>query len=715
MRRRRKAKKPGSDLRRLALAGRWEEVRTLLEARLARNPHDAEARSELERLRQGIPLRATESELVRRRREEQEMQEELAAELELYRRTPTMLEDWETELLSRRRKRLSSIRRTLGKRLPDDLSQQAATYHAALSSRLSEHHGRRRLWLGLGIGLPLLVATLGGAAMGLRHQAERAAEGVGLALQAEDIPRLNQALNNADSGINRLVNPELTALIERAERWLARVERQAAELEQELAQLETSAGRISTLPLTRRAELERRLNALPAPMEELRLRWHRLCEREARSLTRQRQEVEARFRAPLPPMPELSGSPSEDDARLLEQQKQLQAQAREWEAARELFKLTPALGEPLQARLHELTQLRQDIAELRRRVSLLPSARSYAQYRQRLEGFSPKAYAPALRMQAICEQLPDEDKLREQMQDHGRQLPPGMLAAAREALLHGGPSFTPAFPANARQLQLMEDLFSYTGLLKPHYELSAPTLGSFIVEERPQAVEGSVSFTPSPLTPGYSLDVPRRITWHNAQGVFVRRIDPTPLVQRTGITREDFFRSANVPSLLESLLRMEHEECPALARAFVIRRLFAVMAAHDWPTMLGIAYAPTLRADARDFAGLVRELPLPLEAGCWFDTSPEAARAEAQCAHWLHERRHRHYAQEIARNFAALVQVHPRYVGFINEEGQPQLFRELSKGTLLWYMGSEGLCTAPLGEEPEAPVACSPVFIIAKD
>ncbi len=715
-RRRKKPSPPDHTLRRLALDGRWAEVHELLAERIARDPHDAEARAEMERLQQGLPLRATESALVRKRREENEMREELAAGLAHFRSNPEASREWEPALLERCCKRVAAIRAALGKRLPAEEAQELEAWYASLANLWKQRQRQQRRRLACTIGLPLLTMAVLGTGTALRHRAESAAETLREAMEKPEPARVEHILGVVDSVINRQISSNLQSNIRLARLWLNRTRLLHRQVQAELSSLESGQKHINTLTLTQRAEMEHKLKDLPESLRtDLSKRWQRLCQREARALARQQEEALQRFRTPLPPLPELSGPPAEDDKRLREQQAQLEGLNAEWEAARELFNADTALGQPIKTRLEDIRQLRRDIAALRRTVALLPAARSYAQYRQLLEEHAPQRYAPALRMMSIREMLPEEDKLRDQMQDHGRQLPPGMLEAARHALLDGGPSFPPAFPANAQQVQLMEDLFTYTGLQKVLYEMSAATLPSVIVEERPQPTEESVSFTPSPLTPGYTLDTPHRITWHNPQAVYIRRIDATPLLRETGISRENFFACGNLPALLDAVLRVDHEACPALARAYVFKRLLEVMKAHEWPTMLGIAYAPTLRADSRSFSKLVHGLGLPLEAGCWLLSTPEANQAEEACARWLHEHRHRHYAQEIARNFGSLVQVHPRYVGFVDEGGKAQLYRQLPAGTLLWYMAEGGLTTTPLGEPLEAPVSWSPVFIVAKD
>ncbi len=563
--------------------------------------------------------------------------------------------------------------------------------------------------------LGLLFLVLGGMVASLCHRAQQAEDALRSALSARNLAKVEYMLSVADSALYRHVDGSLSDLVYRAKAWQARVRRHETMLERELASLEGGKASIRSLPLLRRAELESALRALPDSMQVLRARWEKLCRQEQQELEEQREELKRRFAAPLPPLPEPGGSPARDDAELYTLQQQLRQMAGEWDAAQKIFGLEGETGERLRERLEAIHRQREEIAALRRCIALLPSARTYAQYRKFVTAFSPTAYEPARRMVALQQRLPQEDSLRDQMQDHGRQLPPGMLAAARHALLEGGPSFTPDFPASARQLQLMEDLFSYTGLQKVVYEMSAATLPRVIVEERPEVSEESVRFTPSPLTPGYSLNTPRRITWHNPQAVFIRRIDCTPLLREPRIARKSFFHTANLPALLEALLRVEQEECPELARAFVYHRLLEVMRVHEWPTMLGVAYAPTLRADARSFARLTHALGIELKPGCWFESNEVSQRAEEACKRWFTERRHRRYAEEIARNFGALVQVHPRYIGFVAEDGSARLFRHLPDGTLLWYLAEGGLTTSPLGEELEAAVPFSPVFIVAKD
>ncbi len=715
VRRRRKGKTQDRELRSLARAGRWAEVRQLLEERLMRDPKDEEARAELDRLLRGIPLRVLETALMRKQREEQEMRHELAAELRLFRDTPGQIDEWKPAVLVKRRKRIALIRTTLGNRLPSEMADETARYLKALAARQEQHRGKHQ-WLRLiGIGLPLLALIGGLTYAALDARASKAEAALRAALAERDTARVATAVTAADSGIHRLVSKRLGILVDQARFWMLRRERERQKLSEQIARLENGEGSVSSLSLGRRVEIERELRQLPREMTELRARWHRLCEREQGELDRQRAEVEQRFLVPLPPMPELTNAPAEDQAQLLAHQKLVAEQLKECEAACELFGLNDSLAAPMRERLHKLCQLLADISAMRRTTALLTNARTYNQYRKMLEANKPQVYEPALRMMEIRDRLPDEDKLRDQMQDHGRKLPPGMLEAARTALLKKGPSFTPAFHANARQVRVMEDVFTATTLQKTLYQISTPGQPVYIIEERPDVGEESVRFTPSPLTPGYSLSTPKSVTWGNPSAVWLRTIDATPLSKIPGLTRRDFFRSSNLPHLLDCLLHLDAPYCPALARAYLFNRLLEVMHAHEWPTMLGIAYAPTLRADARSFRKLVKASGLNFDAGCWLLATPEATRAEEAFGKWFHERRFHSYAKEIANNFGALVQVHPRYVGFIDEKGQPRLYRHLSGNSLLWYMAEGGLTTTPREVEPESPTLFSPIFVVERD
>ncbi len=702
------------ELRRHARAGHGEKVRALLEERLRQEPDDEEARRELWRLDRGLPLRAQESALERQRRLAREMREELTAELELYQRTPELPRSWDAPLLRRRAKRINTIRSILGKQLPEDSQRAAAAYLATLNGELKQRlRWRRRAW-GL-LGIPLILGLAAGSAFLFYQRSQRLDSALGAAMAADETGPVEQAATVADSGINRLVNPQLAAHIDQARQWLERARQRHAYLAAVIGGIESGRGSVAGLPRARRAYIERELRLLPRDSRALLARWDALCDKEKEQLLRQAENARLQFSAPLPPFPETSGKLSDDESLLRGQQDALQRQLRDFAEAQEAYELPPALADATRRRLASLENQLSDIALMRRTAAALPAARSYGQYRRLLEQLKPQAYAPALHMLDIIDQLPTEDELRDQMQDKERKLPPGMLEAIRHALLDGGPSFTPAFHANAHQVALMEDVFSSPLLRTKLYELSCEGEESWLTESQPELSHDRLHFTPSALDSKHGLGTPRSITWDNPRLAYIRPIDVAPLLSRLGIGRESFFRDASLPHVLDRLMEPRPQHCPALAQAYLFGRLRDLMQAHLWPRMFGLPYAPTLRADLRSFTKLEKQLGFALGTGCWLTPSPGRDAAERAYAKWFREREGRGYAAEIAHNFGRLVGVHPRFAGYIDENGNARLFLPLPDGRLLWYISQEGLTTTPQGEPLETPALLSPVFTIEQD
>ncbi len=702
------------DLRRYARAAHWDKVRALLEERLQQAPGDDEARQELLRLDQGLPLRAQESALERQRRQSREMREELAAELGLFHSHPGQMKAWDATLLRRRIKHVRSIRSVLGLQLSEERQQEVEAYLTALHAELRQRLRWKHRSLGL-LGIPLALGLVGGIALFFHQRSLRLDDALSAALAADAPRAVEQAAQAADSGINRLVNPQLAYHIDQARAWLERARQRQAYLTAIIGGIESGRGSVAGLPRAHRADIERELRQLPRESRELAARWKKLCDRERAQLQQQVEAAREQFSAPLPPLPETGGKLPEDEALLRAQQQELGQRLREFTEAQEAYKLPPALMDASRSRLAELERQLADITAMRRTAAALPAARSYAQYRSLLEQYQPQAYAPALRMLSIIDQLPTEDELRDQMQDKNRKLPPGMLEAIRHALLGGGPSFTPSFHANAEQVSLMEEVFSSPTLRTLLYELSCEGEQSWLTESPPEVSHDRLRFSPSSFDSKHGLGTPRSITWDNPRLALIRPIDTTGLLPRLGIARDSFFRDANLPQVLDRLMQPREPQCPALAHAYIFSRLRDVMQAHEWPRMFGLPYAPTLRADLRSFSELEGQLGIVLEAGCWLTPSPARDAAEKACARWFREREGRAYAAEIARNFGRLVGIHPRFAGYIDAAGNARLCLPVPEGHLLWYIAAGGLTTTPQGEPLEEASPLSPVFIIEQD
>ncbi len=702
------------DLRRFARAARWDKVRVLLEQRLHRQPNDEEARQELDRLNQGLSLRALESPLERQRRQAREMREELAAELELYQSTPHLPTTWDTPLLRQRVRRVGSIRSLLGRQLPEEMSRATADYLATLQQELKRRLLRRHRTLGL-ITVPILLALGLGTGLLFYQRTLRLDEALVAALSTGEARAVEQAANVADSGINRLVNPKLAGRIVQARDWLDRSRRLHSYLAGIIAGIESGRGSVAGLPMAHRADIARSLRQLPRDNPDLPQRWQKLCNHEKEQLRQQADSVQGLFAAPLPPLPTPSGKLTEDDKLLRALKQQLTQRLRDFAIAQEAYGLSPSLMDSTHARLEELDWQLADIAAMRHTAVSLPAARSYNHYRRLLEQNKPRAYAPALSMLEILKQLPTEEELRDQMQDKNRKLPPGMLEAVRHALLEGGPSFTPSFHANDLQVSLMEDIFTSRALRTKLYELSCEGEQSWLTESPPEVRDKRLHFSPSSYDPKYDINTPRTIVWDNPKLALIRPIDPAPLLSRLEVERSSFFRDRNLPQLLDRLMEPRPQHCPALAQAYLYNRLRAVMQEHDWPRMLGLPYAPTLRADFRSFSQLEKQLGFEATSGCWLTPGPARDEAEKAFAQWFREREGRAYAAEIARNFGSLVGLRPRFVGYIDESGNARLCIPVAEGKLLWYISHGGVTATPQGEAMEEPSLLSPLFVIEKD
>lgn len=410
------------------------------------------------------------------------------------------------------------------------------------------------------------------------------------------------------------------------------------------------------------------------------------------------------------------GNPEQDRRLLLSQLRELEERRRLFERAAGSLDLPKELAPPLDERLKRLQSDLKDIDQLHALSLRLPYARSYAQYREWLNTLPSSATYPlAIQLLALREKLPEAEDLREMMQDHEQALPPGMLEAAEQTLIHGKPTFTPAFPANAMQVALMEDPFTSGSLHRRLTELSyGQGQVNYTEDELKLGEQGSVTFRLSDLDPAFRVGESNIITCPYARGVWKKDIDTRPLLRACGMERDAFFREANLPRVLTTVLQYRNKRCPALAQAYLYSRLIQLLKAHDHPLMTGINYAPTLKEDIRSFSALTATLGMALAPGCWLGSSPEQTQAEEAYARWFWERRFHHYAREISRNFQALTQVHPRYCGYIGEDGRPLLHTALPPETLLWHLSKGNITTSTAGGEWDSPDLFSPVFTIKR-
>lgn len=699
-------------LRRYALAGQWDMVRRLLGDRLRQNPQDEEARQELQRLDKGESLQATETAGERRKRLAETACDNIRRMVETL--PDSKLRTLSVKQLKQNILQLRDCRRLM---LDGDLTPLPAI--ETFLAKLKKEYRRRSTWRMRRAALWMVGAALAGgmawlAADGLRLRAVSLEEELAKSLKKESWAGVRVAVDAADTGIYRLLCPGIADRIADARKWLARQQASHDRIAGQLQLIESDRQSVASLGLSRRAALEKELRSLPKDLNDLATRWQKLCERERSQLASQKAALISELTAPLPPPPDLQNTPGQDAPLLRAQLAQLEPMSQSFEDACAMYGLDPKLAEPLKERLAYLRDCLEDIEALRAFAAMLPYARSYGQYRRWLEQFSPKAYPPALQIALIREHLPSEDHLKDLMQDPAQSLPNSILDAAREAIINKGSSFSPLFPANQIQVALMEDPFTADSLRRRLIELTLSDGRVFYTEQQPDISPEGVTFKLSPLDPSFVAGERNMITWREAHGVWKRAIDTRGLTRAGGVERASFFRDGNVPQLLTSVLQYRDPHCPALAQACLYHRLLQVMQEHDYPIMMGIGYAPTLRADARSFLILARKLGIGLEPGCWLGNSPAQRKAEVEFARWFRRHRHHDYAKEIARNFSDLVNIRPCFCGYIDEKREPVLCRALRKGTLIWHIGKNGVTVSRLGTTPDEPAVFSPVFTVER-
>ncbi|MGN0820317.1 MAG: hypothetical protein ACI4OX_00840 [Akkermansia sp.] len=690
-------------LKRFALAEDWERVRALIEERLRENPEDTEAVAELGRLMRGEPLQATESPAERRARLQKENARLLAEELVAFRADATCLSTLEEDELQERLDRVAGN------------DSAVRDYHRALRHALRLRRGRRvrrvALWCALGV-----LCLSGFAVLGRLHmEARRAEEQVRLCMASGEWLRLPSVLAAADTSANVMFFPALRSTISLARQKLDAISGEARSLESLLSRLSMREGAAAELSEAEKKRIDRRLEQLPLCFRrDMPARWQALVRGEFARYMEEKNALCALLTSPLPQPSEFTGNAAEDEAALRAEATALQQRVAAFAADGARFSLPDELLSDERARLKSIKVLLADFAAMRQLQEHLPIAKSYAHYLDLLSKFKPHAYPPALRLKKVGDFLPREEDLRRLMQAHGRALSPEMLGKVRRTLVKCGPSFPEGVPASSEQVQLMEEPLTAQTLRRPFYELSMDGVSPVLSGAKPVVREDAVCFSRHPMDPDFVAGESQDIIWRPASLVKIRTINAEKLVEFCGLEKDDFFRVANLPSVLSRVAAFRSPICPALAKAFVYRRVLETIRRHPFPPMVGMRFSPSLMEDARSFDELLQRLPVTPEGDSWLQHTPEYRQAEEMCAQWFSELPARWYHKEIAHNFESLMRVRPAYAGFISETGVPVLCSELPEDATLWYVSEGEVTAAPRGGAFADAMPYSPVFVVKK-
>lgn len=693
-------------LRRLARAGKRREAVEMLEQAIQNNPNHMKAREELSRHLTGKPFSFEEADY-----------NEVLSIISAFLSKPQCLSAMRKAALKKLHHRSIYLERALEHIVT--VADKKALHQ--LRNAISRDLQRRRKPLSkIGIvaaACLVLLVCAGGTGFFLWKSAGHAADALAdFSKTVFDSHAARNLLKIHDTGLNRTLNRRVGEEAARVRALIHATEQRAREVDAILKSIEAGKQTVVGQGVRRRALVERRLRELGRDGLKLQARWAILCKREQKELNQQRLSLAEELMSPLPERQGVTGNPDEDLAQLTTRIKMLRQRINIYDDAGEALKLPEDIIIPARRELQADTAIVNEITALQNLLEILPSAHDYEHYRRLLSEYKPELYLPAVELMDIRHQLPTEASVRGMMQEHGQKLPPGLLQAARESLMDGGPTFSSRFPANKEQLHLLNELLTNSALSTRLYELTnvIDKLEAYS-EALPELRYGRACFNRSALDPQRDVRENKAVEWQNPNAVVSRVLDPRPLYKELGLdNKTGFVTTANLPQLITRLLRHHHPDVPPLAKAYVFYYLLKAnnSATHD--ILSGFRYAPEMRAVAESFEQVRRECGIKLDGDCWLRRSQAHATAELKFARWFNKHRKIDFTGELRKNLGKLLSVSARFAGYINEHGHAVLFAEVGGNKLIWYLSQDAMTASELGEPLQEPMPLSPVFIMDK-
>lgn len=722
--------------RRYALEGNNQRVEECLQELLTEYPGDAEAEAELRRLHDGEPLLLLESSQERRERQRKLRRLELQQLCDDY---ICRRQEWITLSSGELRGYLRELRQ-----LPP--GSQVDDFIREIQHLISRRRQRLQMRLATACGVLLLLGAILFCLYSWNRSALVTDEELRLAMLNGDWACVDTCLQEARSPRLRMSSQLLRQRIALAEDWQRRQRKNLQALSSELERWSADPTTLATLPEVQRRQFAKRLDTLAIPHDSLTLQWKQLCESLKQDKYRRLTELADHLSSPLPPLPPLCGDLRQDSDAINRQRALIRERREEYAKASVRHQLSPELISPLAAESALLDTLEADINGLRHLLAILPGAQNYRQYQSCLSAYTPQQYLPGLNLMQGIRDLPQEEDLLEHVRNSGVNIPHHILD---KALRQAGASFSAEVPATREQTYLAEQLFTSAPLNRPFYRYKNHLGTTILSERKAQVIHAErgyidVRITLSPFDPAYKADADTVITWPHAASVTEVLMDARPVLEAAGIDRATFFSSGNLPHMLEATIHAEAPSCPPLARAYIYDRLMRIVRCHPSSEMSGLSFSPSMRADFRSFENVCRACRLELQDGIWLTDSPRNARLNEIFAEWFAERRGRNYSREIADNFAELVDIHPRYAGFIGRDGRivlrNLLHNKINPGARLWYLSrspnatrsdqtspdtsategnakpaSHSLSVGNYGQELDDPIPLSPVFTVERD
>lgn len=692
-------------LRRLAHSGKRSDAATLLEETLRENPAHARAREELSRFLTNRPFTFEENEY-----------EELRKMLDDFLTSPQHISTMRKAALKRLRKRATHLQHALVHLFSATEKNTLQQLLKAIARELQRRRKPMNSIVAIALGAVGVLALAGGGCFYLWQRSESAADALETATRnLTASTKARNLLNIHDTGLNRTLNRRVSEAADKLRALLHARQSRYRELDTTLRRIEAGEQTVVGQGVRRRAEIERRLRELGGDAAPLRTRWAELCRREQKELDQQRLSLAEELMAPLPPGTMLTGNPEQDLSLLKARHKILAQRLNIFEDAGEALRLDKSIIAPVQQEYDRVNAVLSEVQQLINKLRLLPSAHDYDLYRDMLNEVEAGHYIAGAALLEVRGLLPEVSNLRGMMQEHGQNVSAELLLAAQSSLMEGGPSFTADFPANQQQLHLLDELLTNSALRTRLIELINGNGEIAYSEEPPVIRHGRVYLKRSPLDPQHDASVSNHVEWLDPRAVWQRELDPRALHRKLKLgNRTGFASYANIPGLITTVLQMESNEAPSLARAYVLDHLLQVNRLSSHEMLSGMRYAPEMRAAAESFMKLRDECGVKLDGNCWLHHDAGHLQAEQKFSRWFSRHRKVDFAAELKRNLSALLRVAPRFCGYVDEHGSPVLFEEPQQGQLIWYLSGASMTTTPWGKSLQTPRRLSPIFSMEK-
>ena len=695
-------------LRRMALAERWDDVRSCLSDYIEENPQDLEAKEELYRLNHGEPMRLTLSAAERRE----------AAAHDARKALDWLMDDHPEEKLRMMSKdelsnSLSAFEHhaAILKRCGVELSEQYIRYLRLLKKRIRELGGRKRKRILLQGGLVASALTLVvSVCVALNNNAQSRYEQLMQAMEHPSVDNVETALHSADSALYRYFCPELENAGANAQNWLRGVAKHYHKIDSLLSHFESGKKKVSDLSPSALAELEAEIDASHRGREQLRSRWHDVCRLQYNELVAHKTEIQHELEKPLPVSPELTGNAGEDIKLLTAHKEALLKRLAETDATIRLYGISSDMPASINEALDDNRMLLRDIKQLQQFFTRISACRSYKSYRKILEETDFAVYAPAQRLLTIKAHLPSEEEMMVHVSAPEGDISAEQLSAATAVFLNGASSFTQQLPASPEVLQIAEDLFTAPSYRHKVYTLKVSDSVTWYSTIQPQLDKTNfITYRRSTIDPAYTPEDTYR-EFQNDDTYELGEIDASTLPIDLDIERNTLFIQKNIPDLLTKVLNYPEGKHPALAQAYIYWVLLKLTNAHPHPLLSGVRFSPTLKAHSASFAELLKRHRLNLVPGCWLSTAADVRRAETAFAEWFKTHRGHDYRAEMADNFLAAYAATARFCGYVNAAGKMHLCRERKDGEPLWYVSADGVRYFTEDEAPSDALPLSPLF-----